>query len=747
MNDQTPDPLDQDILDVTLSESLQTRWPARALPERQVKTILTHIETQNRKFTMQTRLSNFLRPVAFVGGLAILVLALSWLLGSMRPNPAVEIPATPTPLNTPVPESTLPVETPAPTDAVEPTSTPLPAEGPSSGFLTMPSVTFAFANPLPTSPAQIPVYLQAPQGDELNEDSVRAMAEQMGLNGEITPYEGEMGGMHYIVTDGSLQMIFYGYADQFSYFPSIPTLPNPDMNEMYYRGMYAPPTTSLADPLPFDQRVALAEDFLNAHSLLDYPYRAEPSETDPNGVRFIELLDGIPLVYGVGKNPGMIERINISIDPDGQISSLFHSHHHYQPLDAYPLLTAEQAWARLAAENANRARYAVLAPAQSWTRAGLIPAEKITGYLSNENGDTTFYADDGRFFPLLDIPADMPLYPVLAIKGTVTDAGLDWSEITLTDYGYGSMMSCGGGGGGGGGGGDIPVANFGGGFFATVALADDRVPLPTDLVNPLKLGDSMDGVQGTFTVYRILHADGTATMQYNFWYPGDETHPRWFGQITGETLTGIEPLQNLPIKIWGTVSTINENNVPILTVDRYEEVYPGASIQAWQGTEQIVTLEGQEVIVFTSQDGEQFVDYHSIDQEDFLFGQAGMAILLEGYLIPDQTFAGYPVINKIMGGPLDEQTTLENYPLQSNQIIDLEYSPDPAQFLTGHVTIENVELMYAAATLTQCNPLVSNDPAYAYTLVAQPVWRFTGHFDDGRIFEVQIQALPDEYLR
>ncbi len=750
MNDQTPDELEHNILDVTLSESLQTRWPARALPERQVQSILTNIETQNRKFTMQTRLSNILRPLAFIGGLALLVLTLSWIFGSMRPNPAVEVPPTPTPI--PAEATPLPAENPdpnittTPTAAVEPTSTPLPAEVPSSGFNTMPGVTFAFANPLPTSPAQVPVYLQDPQ-DELNEDTARAMAQQMGLNGEVTFYEGEMGGQQYIVTDGDVQMIFYGYPDQFSYFTSMLTLPSSDMNEMYYRGMYSPPNATLADPLPFDQRVALAEEFLNAHNLLDYPYRAEPSITDPNGVRFVELLDGIPLVYGVGKNPGMIERINISIDPDGQISSLFHSHHHYQPLNAYPLLTADQAWARLGSENANRARYAILAPSQSWTRAGLPPTEKITGYLSNENGDTTFYADDGRSFPLLDIPADMPLYPSLDIKGTVTDAGLDWSEITLTDYGYGSMMSCGGGGGGGGGGMDIPVANFGGGFFATVALGDDRVPLPTDNVNPLKLGDSMDGVQGTFTVYRILHADGTATMQYNFWYPGDENHPSWFGQITGETLTGIEPLQNLPIKIWGTVSSVNENNVPIITVDRYEEVYPGTSIQVWQGTEQIVTLDGQEVIVFTSQDGEQFVDYNSIDKEDFLFGEAGMVILIEGYVIPDNTFAGYPVINKIMGGPVDGQTTLENYTLQSNQIIELEYSPDPAQFLTGHVTIENVELMYAAATLTQCNPLVSNDPAYAYTLVAQPVWRFTGHFDDGRIFEVQIQALPDEYLQ
>jgi hypothetical protein len=27
------------------------------------------------------------------------------------------------------------------------------------------------------------------------------------------------------------------------------------------------------------------------------------------------------------------------------------------------------------------------------------------------------------------------------------------------------------------------------------------------------------------------------------------------------------------------------------------------------------------------------------------------------------------------------------------------------------------------------------------------VWVFTGHFDDGRIIVIQVQALPEEYLQ
>jgi hypothetical protein len=32
-------------------------------------------------------------------------------------------------------------------------------------------------------------------------------------------------------------------------------------------------------------------------------------------------------------------------------------------------------------------------------------------------------------------------------------------------------------------------------------------------------------------------------------------------------------------------------------------------------------------------------------------------------------------------------------------------------------------------------------------LYVQPMWVFNGHFDDGRRVIIQVQALPDEYLK
>jgi len=68
------------------------------------------------------------------------------------------------------------------------------------------------------------------------------------------------------------------------------------------------------------------------------------------------------------------------------------------------------------------------------------------------------------------------------------------------------------------------------------------------------------------------------------------------------------------------------------------------------------------------------------------------------------------------------------------------------QEIQGNTTVDQVELVYAAAFLERCSNLATTNPADAPWLVVQPVWRFTGRLDDGRVFEIQVQALPDEYL-
>jgi hypothetical protein len=189
-------------------------------------------------------------------------------------------------------------------------------------------------------------------------------------------------------------------------------------------------------------------------------------------------------------------------------------------------------------------------------------------------------------------------------------------------------------------------------------------------------------------------------------------------------------------------------------VDRFEEVYPGLRFQAWVGTWQSTTLEGKEVLLFTTLDGEQFVLSTSIDYgTSAATGLQGDRVIIEGLVFPGKTFGGYPVITEYASTVMtDEPADLSGYEITSNRpsIFDEHYS-EAAQnaALQGLARVEKVELVYATASLTGCRGmgLTESDPQVAPWLIVQPVWRFSGTFEDGRTFEIQVQALAEEYLR
>jgi hypothetical protein len=71
---------------------------------------------------------------------------------------------------------------------------------------------------------------------------------------------------------------------------------------------------------------------------------------------------------------------------------------------------------------------------------------------------------------------------------------------------------------------------------------------------------------------------------------------------------------------------------------------------------------------------------------------------------------------------------------------------DQTKDLTGVVTIESIELAYRSISLQRCTSAFASFADAGQFLTLQPVWVFKGHFADGRQFELQVQALPDEYL-
>jgi hypothetical protein len=131
--------------------------------------------------------------------------------------------------------------------------------------------------------------------------------------------------------------------------------------------------------------------------------------------------------------------------------------------------------------------------------------------------------------------------------------------------------------------------------------------------------------------------------------------------------------------------------------------------------------------------------------EGNIIGRLGDLIEIEGYIIPDQQVGGYLVLKDTAG------STQPDGVADSAQVSVWDHSQDPSSnpgaVLQGKVSIDNVELVYDAINLDRCQASAADDPNMAPWLFVQPMWVFNGHFEDGRRFIVQVQALSDEYLK
>jgi hypothetical protein len=118
---------------------------------------------------------------------------------------------------------------------------------------------------------------------------------------------------------------------------------------------------------------------------------------------------------------------------------------------------------------------------------------------------------------------------------------------------------------------------------------------------------------------------------------------------------------------------------------------------------------------------------------------------MEALLLPNETIAGYPVlqavsismaINPKSGEPVEMEATA-NQPYVVNEA-DYPQREAPAE-LTA--TIESVELVYFTPNQRYSVPDPTAGPVYL-----QPAWHFQGRYWDGSAFEILVQALKDEYL-
>jgi hypothetical protein len=216
-------------------------------------------------------------------------------------------------------------------------------------------------------------------------------------------------------------------------------------------------------------------------------------------------------------------------------------------------------------------------------------------------------------------------------------------------------------------------------------------------------------------------------------------------KLEGENLDGLQAYQNRPVEIWGTVESYNEGNgMSTVKVEQYEIPFPDLQFQILRGTQKSIMVDGQIATLFTT-NGDSYVQTSAGgDLGTPVLGREGDEVILEVLAIPDETVGGYPALRVFSSAmaisPKNEKPV--ELTITANQIYTVDKRPEEMEtYVPLALTIEKVELMYYVT-----NPHWQVDHLDGSPLYIQPVWRFSGHYDNGDEWEVLVQALKEEYL-
>lgn len=409
----------------------------------------------------------------------------------------------------------------------------------------------------------------------------------------------------------------------------------------------------------------------------------------------------------------------------------------------------------------------------------------LTGTVHRDGDQFILTANDGGTqYPIIAAPADLPLdidpaKSQLAIDGMLVDGKVDWGSITY----YPDSSQMGGGGGGGG---------YG---FYKLNLSGSPIPFPTatpmgqgytqaelasflryivqdgdtlsgiaatynvsvdDLLQVNYLPDTniyvgqmltipgvpgptrVDGEPGTLVVNLFVKPDGRQRAAYSFM---SEKENIYYG-LTGDNLEPLQKLNEMPISISGSLS-YDQYGQPSIAVEKYEVLYPDLQSQILSGTQAMKDVNGEPLVLFIS-NGVAYVQMGDTGgYVDSNFLSDSEEILIEGLIVPNETYAGYPTIRIFQIGQATVPATGERIELTPGAGT-LEPMPDPYgnadEYVQPDVVVETVELVYYSINPTNQVNMPEGD------IYVQPAWHFRGTFSNGNTFDVLIQALKQEYL-
>jgi len=367
-----------------------------------------------------------------------------------------------------------------------------------------------------------------------------------------------------------------------------------------------------------------------------------------------------------------------------------------------------------------------------------MPDLHLSGVFSKSDAGTVFVSKEGQQWHIADIPEAVPLNTQVSVRGVPLDLSqrtFRWSLIQIEPTSIYPSPS------GGGGGGLLP--------FSPDPKAT-REPTPASDLMPYVGREKVEGLVGTLSVYKNLADDGssqiTASINTSVSYDAEATIAF---QLLDDDLAALSDLNQLHLRVWG-VYTLTEDGFPAIELQRYEKAYPQEKLQAWLGHQQVIELGGRSVLQFTDIDGRQYILHHALLVPETIKDTSLLSkdqIIVEGAL-SQETYHGLPVIRDLRIGLANDYdvTDLDDYVIHAGDIIEVpDYSASESFRSQDELMIDQIELVYYAYDLSHGGGGVPLDESPARFV--QPVWRFSGALSDGRIVDILVQAVTDDYLK
>ncbi len=719
-----------------------------------------------------------------LGGLVLaLLIGLAWLFGSLT---SMEAPITDLPESS-QPTGSLLVSEPAqmasPVSAYPAVMPPtLPALRKVYALAIQPDVDFSLEATFPENLPDAALFRQA-AWEPVTVETARTSAAQLGVQGSVYFLPNQQGDEnHYLVWDGLQKVTFFGS-------------PRSSFLNQKIQQFSSSPTAN--HPACQKRRPAAWKAFCPAVICSIFLTKSGSQRRSRKVEHIVQLLNEIPLLYRPGNYQG-----EARVGSDGELLRLDYHPIQVEEIGRFPILSARQAWETAAAMQTSigmhfSTRTAFPSDERTWLRTypldesvelfgslqlypsaeggvplvlfdgfelkgstqgmekaaetnsfvqvwghfveeskgsrflqvdgwqrSAFPSQTITGTINRQEGQAQLDSD-GMTYLLPDLPADIPEGQPLAVSGVVIEGPqltLDWSAISNPTRGSEWV---------------------GGPGFFELDLSEGTTSAASDPA-AVQAGQGNRWLEALLGLPQIVfhqYPDGSTTAEVILKIdPGQDGSDLGEVRLEGPGLEGIEAFHNLPVRTWGSIVG-SSHNIPVLNAERIEPVYPGLKNQAWLGRYELETINGLDAVKFTSHNGEQFfLDQSgagSIDQNAF---GPGDPVVVEGYLIPDQQSpSGAPIIHANVINPAQGMEDLSGYVPQS--ITPLVIKETGSAGARKKATITAIELAYATSDPRDPEITKNLQPPYV-----QPVWRFSGTFDDGSPFEILIQALDSRFL-